>query len=166
MGDIAVDKRDQICESAAAQDDETGLVDAQVAFLCLPHPDAVTQVVGNIAAQARGQHRTIIDFGAHAPDFAIEVTALCETQNIVYCDAPVFGTLSMAKSGDLYFLFSGPESIFTDFSQLVGRAGYRALCAGDSGMASTVKLLQNALGTVNFLACGRGIFTRLRGNEY
>jgi len=96
--------------------------------------------------------RTIIDIGSYPPDFVAELVSLCAARSVTYCDAPVFGTPSMATRGELYFLFSGPPSKWETFSELVGAVGYRTRYAGPSGAASVVKVLQNALGTANLLA--------------
>ncbi len=150
--DLDGDKIDQICAEFDAQRGDEGAVTADCIFLCLPHPGAVGTVINQILARPAKNHRLIIDFGAHAPDFVGETVARCGEKNVTYCDAPVFGTPSMAVEGRLYFLFSGPQPIYAGFSKLAKRVGYRSRFAGPSGTASAVKLLQNALGTINLLA--------------
>lgn len=122
---------------------------AQTVFLCLPDQAAVEDVVSKLSPSAT---RVIVDFGAHSPDFVKSHAELCRQQGMIYCDAPVFGTPSMASQGELYFLFSGPEPEYECFEILAANAGFRSRYAGPSGAASAVKLLQNALGTVNLLA--------------
>ncbi|MHA1549750.1 MAG: NAD(P)-dependent oxidoreductase [Alphaproteobacteria bacterium] len=124
---------------------------ADVVFLCLPTSPTARSVIEDMIS-AGDRQRTIIDFGAHAQTFAEEMSVLCRANSAVYCDAPVFGTPPMAAAGDLYFLFSGPEPIYLDFHALAAKAGFRTRQAGATGTASTIKLLQNALGIANTLA--------------
>jgi 3-hydroxyisobutyrate dehydrogenase-like beta-hydroxyacid dehydrogenase len=126
--------------------------DAEVIFICLPTPAAVRAVVEDLVAQPLGGQRIMIDLGSQPPRLVAETAAYCEARGTVYCDAPVFGTPSMADAGNLYFLFSGPDRIYTGFDQLAVSAGFRTRYAGTSGTASTVKVLQNALGTINLMA--------------
>lgn len=127
---------------------------AEVAFLCLPSPDITRQVVDRVLAAGV---RLIVDFGAQPPDVAEALAKRCADAGAVYCDTPVFGTPVMAARGDLYFLFSGPDDVAAAFSQLAARAGFRMRHAGPTGAASTIKILQNALGTANLAAAAEAL---------
>ena len=127
---------------------------AEVAFLCLPSPDVTRQVVQRLV---EGGCRLVIDFGAEPPDIAAEFADTCAAAGAVYCDVPVFGSPVMAARGDLYFLFSGPQDIAADFAGLAEAAGFRMRNAGPTGAASTIKILQNALGTANLAAAAEAL---------
>jgi 3-hydroxyisobutyrate dehydrogenase len=151
--DIDSDKAERFCAtSRAVAGDVADLAAADVIFLCLPTHDAVDSVLREVFNQDDHRVRTIIDFGAHGPKFVAEIAACCARYIATYCDAPVFGTPSMASDGNLYFLFSGPESLYDAFRADADAAGYRSRHAGAVGAASAVKLLQNALGAINLLA--------------
>ena len=137
--------------SAAIVGDGTKVQAADVVFLCLPSSETTRSVIERLlASDVTG--RTIVDTGAHPPDFVADLASLCGGRSVTYCDAPVFGTPSMAARGELYFLFSGPEAKWGEFSKLAGAVGYRTRYAGPTGTASAIKVLQNALGTANLLA--------------
>lgn len=154
ISDLAVDR---IAATVSASDgkayqDDDRLLRTNTVFLCLPTPDAVKDVLDALL-DGPDQSRSIIDLGANHPDFVVEMGEKCAARSASYCDCPVFGAPSMAAQGDLYFLFSGPQKCEELFRQVADLAGYRVAYAGGSGTASTVKLLQNALGVAN-LAVG------------
>ncbi|MGE0769788.1 MAG: NAD(P)-dependent oxidoreductase [Hyphomicrobiaceae bacterium] len=136
---------------AAATADPEAVRQAQTVFLCLPSAEATRAVVTELLRGAEID-RVFIDLGALAPAFVGEMARLCAERSAVFCDAPVFGTPLMAENGQLYFLFSGDEHVGREFSKIAALAGYRFRYAGAAGCASTVKLLQNALGTANLCA--------------
>lgn len=129
---------------------------AEIAFLCLPSPGVTRTVVDAILEDA-ASNRVVIDFGAQPPDVAEELAARCAAAGATYCDAPVFGSPQMAARGDLYFLFSGPEAVADDFATLAGTIGFRVRHAGPTGAASTIKILQNALGIANLAAAAEAL---------
>lgn len=148
VSDPVAERVEELCRQSECRAAGAGGV-AETAFLCLPDQTVVEAVVGQLLQSGT---RTIIDFGAHAPDFVLSISEQCRRQGMEYCDAPVFGTPTMAVQGDLYFLFSGPEATYQRFHALAAQAGFRSRYAGRTGAASTVKLLQNALGSINLLA--------------
>ena len=148
VSDIVSETVERLCASGNARP-MTAECDAETVFLCLPNQDAVSVVLRSLPD---GIVRTVVDFGAQSPEFVESAVAQCRAKGMTYCDAPVFGTPSMAAKGELYFLFSGSKADYDRFSDLFGKAGFRSRFAGTSGAASTVKLLQNALGTINLLA--------------
>lgn len=132
----------------AAVDNPDMMRNAHTVYLCLPSQDATRDVIKEML-QGPAIDRTFIDFGSHPPEFVSRMAHLCDAGSARFCDCPVFGTPSMAMRGELYFLFSGAEQSGQDFNTLASAAGYRMRYAGPTGTASTIKLLQNALGTAN-----------------
>jgi 3-hydroxyisobutyrate dehydrogenase len=125
---------------------------ARIVFLCLPNLQVTEAVIADLV-KTPCEDRIIIDLGAHPPHFVGRMTQMCQQHGALYCDSPVFGTPKMAERGQLYFLFSGDEQTAAEFRMLAEGLDYRMRYAGPVGTASTIKLLQNALGTVN-LAIG------------
>lgn len=140
----------------AVSDDPERAMAAEVVFLCLPTPDTTRAVVERLLA-VKVAGRTIIDFGAQPPDVAEALADQSAAVGAAYCDAPVFGSPQMATRGDLYFLVSGPEAAGGDFAALAASVGYRARYVGPTGTASTIKILQNALGTANLAAAAEAL---------
>lgn len=121
---------------------------ARTVFLCLPTPQDTETVIVDLL-ETPCENRIFIDLGAQPPQFVGRMTQVCAEHGSQYCDSPVFGTPKMAERGQLYFLFSGDEQAAAEFRTLAEGLGYRMRYAGPAGTASSIKLLQNALGTAN-----------------
>lgn len=152
--DLSAERVDRLLETAppSVVTDSEILATAKTVFLCLPSQLATRQVVEDLVSTPVTD-RVIIDFGAHPPKFVSEMSAICKSISVQFCDCPVFGTPLMAERSELYFLFSGPEQVSKWFEDLVVPLGYRTRFAGSVGTASLLKLLQNAIGAAN-LAVG------------
>lgn len=121
---------------------------AKIVFLCLPTPRDTETIIEDLI-ESPCADRVLIDLGAQPPQFVGRMRKICAEHGTLYCDSPVFGTPKMAQRGELYFLFSGDEKAAANFRTLAEGLGYRMRYAGPAGTASSIKLLQNALGTAN-----------------
>jgi 3-hydroxyisobutyrate dehydrogenase-like beta-hydroxyacid dehydrogenase len=81
-----------------------------------------------------------------APDVSRSLAQDMSAAGIHHLEAPIFGIPLQAQSGDVYFAVSGNEAhvgAVTPFLEAMGR-GYRYV--GATGVAHTMKILQNGLG--------------------
>ncbi|MGI9368030.1 MAG: NAD(P)-dependent oxidoreductase [Ruegeria sp.] len=143
---LDAEKRDRSSSNLMA--DAAQVAQAKTVFLCLPTPQVTETVIADLLETAC-KGRQLIDLGAQPPQFVGRMVEICAQHGALYCDSPVFGTPKMAQRGELYFLFSGDEQAATEFRSLIEGLGYRMRYAGPAGAASSIKLLQNALGTAN-----------------
>ena len=121
---------------------------APVVFTCLPSADAARAVYLGEDGIAAGAERGLVtcDCSTMAPEVSISLAEKLGDAGIHHLDAPIFGIPTQAQSGEVFFAISGEEAHVGDiapFLEAMGR-GYRHV--GKSGVAHTMKILQNGLG--------------------
>lgn len=151
----ALDLKSGICSEAAALSgvdvaespaDVAG--QAPVVFTCLPSAGAVHAVYSGEDGIAAGSEPGLVtcDCSTMAPEVSRSLAREMGKAGIHHLDAPIFGIPKQAQSGDVFFGVSGNETHVGDiapFLEAMGR-GYRYV--GESGIAHTMKILQNGLG--------------------
>lgn len=129
---------------------------APVVFTCLPSADAVRSVYlgdGGIAASARVGLLTC-DCSTIDPSLARSIRDELEPHGARHLDAPIFGSPQQAREAQVFFAVSGSETDLAVISPVLETMSRGHRYVGGDGTASTIKALQNGLGTVHAAATG------------
>lgn len=129
---------------------------APVVLTCLPSADAVRTVyLGNdgIAASARPGLLTC-DCSTIDPSVARSIRDALEPHGARHLDAPIFGSPRQAREAQVFFAVSGSESDLAVIAPVLATMSRGHRYVGGDGTASTIKALQNGLGTVHAAATG------------
>ena len=129
---------------------------APVVFTCLPSADAVRAVYlgdGGIAASARPGLLTC-DCSTIDPSLARSIRDELEPHGVRHLDVPIFGSPQQAREAQVFFAVSGSESDLAVISPVLETMSRGHRYVGGDGTASTIKALQNGLGTVHAAATG------------
>ena len=129
---------------------------APVVFTCLPSADAVRAVYlggDGIAASARPGLLTC-DCSTIDPSVARSIRDALETHGARHLDAPIFGSPQQAREARVFFAVSGNESDLAVIAPVLETMSRGHRYVGGDGSASTIKALQNGLGTVHAAATG------------
>lgn len=136
---------------ATPVDRAADLADADVVFLCLPHGDAVRQVLfghGGLAARMRpGQ--TVVDTSTIAYNTTMEVAAALRQAGIAFVDAPVSGMEARAVEGTLTVMCGGEREVFDRVEPLLRHVGSQILFMGPAGSGQLTKLINQLLFDIN-----------------
>ena len=129
---------------------------APVVFTCLPSADAVRAVYlgdGGIAASARPGLLTC-DCSTIDPSVARSIRDELEPHGARHLDAPIFGSPQQAREAQVFFAVSGSEPDLAVVSPVLETMSRGHRYVGGDGTATTIKALQNGLGTVHAAATG------------
>ena len=119
-----------------------------VIFTCLPSAEAVRQVYtgANGFIQAGQSGIVTCDHSTMSPEVSRALAKDMIVADIHFLEAPIFGIPIQAHEADVYFAVAGEEAhvgTISPFLEVMGR-GYRYV--GETGVAHTMKILQNGLG--------------------
>jgi 2-hydroxy-3-oxopropionate reductase len=130
---------------------------------CLMTGDLVRQaVLGPYgAASAMQPGAALIDVTTCAPDESRRLAEDLSKRGIEMLDAPLSGSSSVARAGELLVLAGGPLPVFEQCKGLLETFG-RAIYVGESGAGSTAKLVTNLVLGLNRLALAEGLALGLR----
>ena len=129
---------------------------APVVFTCLPSADAVRTVYlgdDGIAASARPGLLTC-DCSTVDPSLARAIRDALEPRGARHLDTPIFGGPQQAREARVFFAVSGRESDLAVIAPVLATMSRGHRFVGGDGTATTIKALQNGLGTVHAAATG------------
>ena len=129
---------------------------APVVFTCLPSANAVRTVYlgdGGIAASARPGLITC-DCSTIDPSVARSIRDELEPHGARHLDVPIFGSPEQAREAQVFFAVSGHESDLAVVAPVLATMSRGHRYVGGDGTATTIKALQNGLGTVHAAATG------------
>ncbi len=128
--------------------------EAGVVFTCLAGEDVVRDVYFGADGIAAAAHAGMVsvDCSTVTPQLAVELGTRMAALGVRHIDAPVFGTTDHAARGDAYFCVSGALDALPVVEPCLRAMGRAVRHAGETGNASRIKLLQNALGYVAAVA--------------
>ncbi|MCB0806009.1 MAG: NAD(P)-dependent oxidoreductase [Bacteroidales bacterium] len=133
--------------------------DSDVIFTMLSTPEAVQEVVlaeeGLMAGMSKG--KVWIDCSTVNPSFTKQMADLTAELGFNFLDAPVAGSLVPAEKGELVFLVGGKKTIVKYCAPLFKIMGSRFVHAGDAGMGSSLKLVNNLVMGLSFYAFTEGL---------
>ena len=121
--------------------------DREVVFTMLANPDAVAAVAlgpdGFLGGLARGA--LWVDCSTVTPAFSRRMAEEADARGVRFLDAPVAGSLPVAEKGELTFLVGGAQKDLDACRPLLSVMGKTIKHVGNTGMGSSLKLVNNML---------------------
>jgi 3-hydroxyisobutyrate dehydrogenase-like beta-hydroxyacid dehydrogenase len=123
------------------------LAAADVVFLCLPHGDAVREVLfgANGLALVLKAGQIVVDTSTIGYSTTVEIATKLEATGIGFLDAPVSGMEARAIEGTLTVMCGGARSVFEQVEPLLRHLGSEILYMGASGSGQLTKLVNQLL---------------------
>ena len=123
---------------------------ASIVFICLGDDSAVEQTLAHALESTDVKGKLFVDCSTVHPDTTRRQAALIEERGASFVACPVFGAPAIANAGQLICVLAGrrePVSRVIPYcAGVMGRANIDlSQTSGDSGRASTLKLLGNTL---------------------
>jgi 3-hydroxyisobutyrate dehydrogenase-like beta-hydroxyacid dehydrogenase len=127
---------------------------ADVLFLCLPHGEAVREVLyGADGLAARLQPgQVVVDTSTITYNTTIEIAKALETSGVAFLDAPVSGMEARAVDGTLTVMCGGERATFDKIEPLLRHVGNQILYMGATGSGQLTKLINQLLFDINCAA--------------
>lgn len=119
--------------------------EAGVAFLSLPSPAAVEEVVLGPAGlrEALRPGATVVDMSTSPPALARQLAERLAGQGVAFLDAPVSGGPAGAEAGTLAIMVGGETEVFERCRPLLEAMGSHVERVGGHGAGQAVKLCNN-----------------------
>jgi len=94
-----------------------------------------------------GAHKglTVIDMGSIAPEMSRSLAQRANAKGVPMLDAPVTGNPKVAAAGKLGIMVGGPRETFDACRPIFEKMGVVIVYAGQNGMGSTLKLINNLI---------------------
>jgi len=116
----------------------------------------ITMVTDSAASEAvicgengvlEGAHEglTIIDMGSIAPEMSRSIADRAGAKGVSMLDAPVTGNPKVAEAGKLGIMVGGPKATFEACRPVFEKMGIVIVHAGENGMGTTLKLINNLI---------------------
>ena len=87
----------------------------------------------------------LVDMSSIAPEMSRSIAARAQAKGVPMLDAPVTGAPRVAVEGKLGIMVGGPRETFETCRPLFEKLGAKIVYAGDSGMGTTLKLVNNLI---------------------
>jgi len=116
----------------------------------------ITMVTDSAASEAvscgpdgilEGAHTglTLIDMGSIAPEMSRSIAQRARAKGVRMLDAPVTGNPKVAAAGKLGIMVGGPLETFKDCLPIFEKMAVKIVYAGENGMGTTLKLINNLI---------------------
>lgn len=135
----------QSCGIAVAAQPEQAIAQADCVVLMLADAAAIRAVLLAPASLAGLRGKTVIQMGTIAQEESLAFQAEVERAGGLYCEAPVLGSLTEAKTGTLLVMVGGTEEQFIQWGPLFRSLGQEPRLIGPVGKAACLKLALNQL---------------------
>ena len=130
---------------------------AEIIITCLPDEHTVesTYLTGDTPVQTHARPGTItIDHSTCSPELARRINDALHDRGITHIEAPLFGGVQHANTGQLYLALSGRDESRAPVEKIAAAIARGWQWVGGPGSAMTFKILQNGLGLVQLAAMG------------
>jgi 3-hydroxyisobutyrate dehydrogenase-like beta-hydroxyacid dehydrogenase len=120
---------------------------ADVVITCVADPNALGRVVfaaDGILNAARPGFR-LMDCSTVSPGLSRRIAAALRERGAEALEAPVTGSKMGAEKGTLLLMTGGPRALHEELMPIMMAIGSKAIYCGDTGAASTVKLIGNTI---------------------
>jgi 3-hydroxyisobutyrate dehydrogenase len=137
--------------ATAARTPANAVAEADIVITMLTDGMAAASVIapaGGGALEAMPEGCTWIQMGTIGPTWTDLLAAGAASRGVAFVDAPVSGSVKVARAGELLVLASGPEAVRDVVAPVFEAVGRRTVWLGDAGAGSRLKLALN-----NWLAC-------------
>jgi len=137
---------------------------ASVVVTCLMTADIVRAAVLGLesAASAMRPGAILLDVSTCAPSDSRRLAADLAAHGVRMLDAPLSGSSSVARSGELLAMVGGPADAFEECRPLLATFASHVVHIGENGAGSTAKLVTNLILGLNRLALAEGLALGLR----
>jgi 3-hydroxyisobutyrate dehydrogenase-like beta-hydroxyacid dehydrogenase len=138
---------------------------AEVVFVSLPSPDALTEVVTGTGGLLQGRRlRAVVDFSTTGPVVARQVAARLAEAGVGFVDSPVSGGPRGAETGTLTMMVSGEPELLAELEPLIAAVGSNVLQAGDEpGLGQLAKVINNLMAMAPIVIAAEGLALGMRG---
>lgn len=124
---------------------EAAVTQADLVLLLLTDAPAVHSVLFSPTCSAALPGKTVIQMGTIGTNDSLEIKRAVERCRGTYCEAPVLGSLTEARSGTLLVMVGGTEDQFATLAPLFRSLGREPRLVGPVGTAAALKLALNQL---------------------
>ena len=100
---------------------------------------------------------TLIDMSSIAPEVSRAIAARAKPKGVPMLDAPVTGAPKAASEGKLGVMVGGPREVFEVCRPLFDAFAAKVVYAGDNGMGTTLKLVNNLILGITIHAAGEAL---------
>lgn len=130
-----------------------------VVFTCLPDDAAVEQVFRGEAGILQGAREGLLtcDLSTVSPGFTADLDAELRGRGIFHFTAPMLGSKPQAESGEVFYMVGGDAAKLDRLAPLLEICGRMHIHVGTPENANKIKLLHNALGSVNYAAVAESL---------
>ena len=139
------------CADVAARSD--------VVITMLPNSPDVREAVlgpGGVLEGAR-PGTIVVDMSSIAPLASREIAAQLAAHDVAMLDAPVSGGEPKAIEGTLAIMVGGPEPVFDEVQEILGKMGASVTRVGDIGSGNVAKLANQIIVGLNIAALGEAM---------
>jgi 3-hydroxyisobutyrate dehydrogenase-like beta-hydroxyacid dehydrogenase len=106
--------------------------------------------------------KTLIIMSTILPEYIRELAAAAAAKKVTVIDAAISGADVAARDGTLTIMVGGPEEAYKDTLQLFKAVGKNVFHLGPVGSGMVVKLVNNAIRTVNLYGTREGLKLAIR----
>jgi 3-hydroxyisobutyrate dehydrogenase len=124
---------------------ELAVAGTDCVLLVLTDAQAIRSVLFSPACSSALKDRTVIQMGTIGSKDSLEIQREMEGHGGTYCEAPVLGSLSEARSGTLFVMVGGTEGQFARLTPVFRSLGREPRLVGPVGQAAALKLALNHL---------------------
>ena len=119
---------------------------SSVIILCLPSLSAIEAVVAEIGEADVVDGTVVVNTSTAGPTAAIAAHDRLREKGISYADAPISGSVFLAREGQLAVMFSGEAGLFQRLKPVLGTFGNNLFNLGvETGHGQRMKVLNNCL---------------------
>lgn len=163
---LAYDSDPAALARAAAQDGITAADSPRavaegsaVVFTCLPDDAAVDQAFRGEAGILQGAAEGLLtcDLSTVSPGFTAALDAELRDRGIFHFTAPMLGSKPQADTGEVFYMVGGDAAQLAKLAPLLEISGRMHIHVGTPENANKIKLLHNALGSVNYAAVAESL---------
>jgi 3-hydroxyisobutyrate dehydrogenase len=130
-----------------------------VVVTCLPDDAAVGAVFRGEEGLLRGLRAGTVtcDLSTVSPAFTEGLEAELRAQGVVHFTGPMLGSKPQAEAGQVFYILGGPAEHLARIAPVLQAAGRKSIHVGSCSAANKIKLLHNALGSVNYAAVAEAL---------
>ncbi|MCH8076418.1 MAG: NAD(P)-dependent oxidoreductase [SAR324 cluster bacterium] len=130
-----------------------------VVFTCLPDDAAVGQVFRGEAGILQGAREGLLtcDLSTVSPGFTAALDAELRSRGVSHFTAPMLGSKPQADTGEVFYMVGGDAARMDKLAPLLEISGRMHIHVGTPENANKIKLLHNALGSVNYAAVAESL---------
>jgi 3-hydroxyisobutyrate dehydrogenase-like beta-hydroxyacid dehydrogenase len=127
---------------------------ADIIFLCLPHAEAVKDVLYGKDGLAKllGEGQVVVDTSTITYSTTLDIAKALKSSGVDFMDAPVSGMEAKAIDGTLTIMCGGERSVFEKVEPLLRCMGDKILFMGSAGSGQLTKLINQLLFDINCAA--------------